>query len=321
MSLSARDRKLIMILVPIVLVGAFYHFMIKPKRAESAAVGEQLAQMQSRRDLAVSRAGQLESAKTSFAADYATVIGLGKAIPASVDLPSLIVQLDEAAAGTGIDFDSIRTGERTTAPTPALAPAPAGGATPPAGGAAPPAGTPPPATGTPASGTPATGAPPAASGPGQAAQAANGAAATSNAANAQGGAATTPPAGGPPPSGSTAPTGVPGLDTVPLEFTFTGSFFDLADLFHRLKRFVRVANERVLVRGRLMTIDSFTFASGESFPQLTAEVKSTVYLAPKDEGADAGASPQGPSPVPPAQPASGAQPASSPTPAAATATP
>ncbi len=107
---------------------------------------------------------------------------------------------------------------------------------------------------------------------------------------------------------------------MPLEFSFRGSFFDLTDFFHRLKRFVRVANERVLVRGRLMTVDSFTFTSGDSFPQLTAEVKATVYLAPKAEGAVAGATPQGPSPVAPAQPAA-AQPASSPTPAAATATP
>jgi len=320
MSISARDRKILTLLVPIVLIGAFYFFVIKPKRAESAAVGQQLAEMQSRRDAAVSRAGQLESSKTSFAADYATVIGLGKAIPASLDMPSLIVQLDEAAAGTGIDFDSIRAGERTASTTPAPAAAPSGGAPPPASGA--------PAAGTPASGSPATGAPPAASGPGQAAQAANGAAATSNAASAQSGGTTPPaagaaaPAGDPtaaPPSGSTAPAGVAGLDSVPLEFSFRGSFFDMTDLFHRLKRFVRVANERVLVRGRLMTVDSFTFTSGESFPQLTAEVKATVYLAPKAEGAVAGATPSGPSPVSPAQPA--AQPASSPTPAAATATP
>ena len=55
--------------------------------------------------------------------------------------------------------------------------------------------------------------------------------------------------------GATAPARRPrvdhrrrGLDSVPLELEFTGSFFDLADFFHRIKRFVRVANENMVVR-------------------------------------------------------------------------
>jgi hypothetical protein len=32
---------------------------------------------------------------------YAQVVRLGKALPSSVDMPSLLVQLDAAAAGTG----------------------------------------------------------------------------------------------------------------------------------------------------------------------------------------------------------------------------
>ena len=36
----------------------------------------------------------------------------------------------------------------------------------------------------------------------------------------------------------------PGWTAVPLNFTFTGSYFDLADFFHRVKRFVRVADGR-----------------------------------------------------------------------------
>jgi len=56
---------------------------------------------------------------------------------------------------------------------------------------------------------------------------------------------------------------------------------------------VRVANDRVQVDGRLMKIDGFTFDSTK-FPTITAEVTATVYLAPKTQGATAGATPQGP---------------------------
>ncbi len=96
----------------------------------------------------------------------------------------------------------------------------------------------------------------------------------------------------------------PGLDSVPLEFAFSGSFFDLADFFHRMKRFVRVANKDIRVQGRLMTIDRLSFKS-DQFPVITAEVTSTVYLSPKSQGATAGATPQGPA-------TDGATPASAP---------
>jgi hypothetical protein len=110
-------------------------------------------------------------------------------------------------------------------------------------------------------------------------------------------------------SATTGTTGTPAapatatasLDTVALTFNFAGSYFDLADFFHRLKRFVYVANNQVFVRGRLMTIDTLTFAPGGgttgttgSGGQRTATVGATVYLSPKTEGVTGGATPQGP---------------------------
>jgi hypothetical protein len=100
---------------------------------------------------------------------------------------------------------------------------------------------------------------------------------------------------------------MPGLQSVPLDFSFKGSFFHLANFFHRLKRFVQVANGRLEVRGRLMTVDSFSFTSSDSFPDLTADVHATVYLVPKSQGTTGGATPAGP----PAQPASNPSPGSS----------
>jgi hypothetical protein len=188
-------------------------------------------------------------------------------------MPSLLVQLDRAARGTGIKFTDVKAGERSGSSAPAPAPATS---TPSSGG----------------SGPTAPGAAPAQSGPGQAAQNASGAVNSANSANGANAAA----AGSTAPGGTTgaAATGAPGLESIPLDFEFTGSFFDLADFFHRMKRFVRVANNRIVIRGRLMTINSFSFDSSEAFPQIKAQVSATVYLAPKAEGVDAGASPQGP---------------------------
>ncbi|MEA2429399.1 MAG: hypothetical protein QOF37_3027, partial [Thermoleophilaceae bacterium] len=127
------------------------------------------------------------------------------------------------------------------------------------------------------------------------------------------------PAGGTGTDASGASTGA--LASVPLDFEFDGSFFDLANFFHRMKRFVRVANDKIVIRGRLMTIDTFTFDSS-SFPEIKAQVGATVYLAPKAQGVSAGASPQGPVPAstPGSTPSTASSSPSTPTPTAAVTT-
>jgi Tfp pilus assembly protein PilO len=286
-TITDRDRKILLALVPLAIVAAYWFLMLAPKREEATKIQDQLTQAQSERDTAVQKATSLTAAKRSFARDYATVIYLGKSIPSTVDMPSLLVQLDRAARGTGIKFTSIQSGERTAATASAGSPAGGGG--------------------------PASSTTPAASGPGAAAQSAGSAVSDSNSSSAAAGASdpTTPGAGAAQPNAA--------LDTVPLDFEFDGSFFDLADFFHRMKRFVRIANDNIVVRGRLMTINSFSFDAKETFPQLTATVHATVYLAPKAEGVSAGAAPGGPAGGSPSGQPAGEQTASSsssPTPAA-----
>jgi len=291
-SLTDRDRKIVIILVPLLAVLGYWFLLFSPKREEAARAADELAKQEQRRDTAAEQARSLDSMKTDFASEYAQLVRLGKAIPSSVDMPSLLVQLDQAARGTGIKFKRVAAGQRR--------PAPAQGAS---------------AASTPA----AAGGAGAQSGPGKSAESAGNATGATNSASAKSSGAgaegqpvapadaqtsTSSKQGGVPVGGGATPggsapgspsSGAPGLDSVPLEFEFEGSFFDLADLFHRLKRFVQVANRGVVVRGRLLTIDTVSFSSGEArFPKLKAAVTATVYLAPKAEGATAGASPQGP---------------------------
>jgi Tfp pilus assembly protein PilO len=276
---SDRDKKVLLLLVPLALAAAYWFLLLAPKREEETKIQDKLTQAQTARDTAEQRAASLAGAKQNFASDYAAVIYLGKSIPANVDMPSLLVQLDRAARGTGIQFTSVKTGERVAA-----------------------------AESTAATGS--DGSAPAQSAPGAAAQDAQNAVDSSNNASA---AAEGDPAA---PGASPTAAGTPALEQVPLDFQFNGSFFDLADFFHRMKRFVRVANDQIVVRGRLMTINSFSFDSKDTFPELTATVHATVYLAPKAEGVSAGASPNGPGGGAPPPPAGQTASSSSPTPAA-----
>jgi Tfp pilus assembly protein PilO len=334
--MSDRDRKILIAVVPLVLIVAYWFLLLSPKREEAATAKKEAGEQQQRLTSARALADQASGAKTSFAADYGEIVRLGKAIPSRVDMPSLLVQLDRAAAGTDISFTKITQGERVAVPV-AAPPA----TTPPAEGSqasAAATSTTPPATGTtpPAAGTTppvAAGGAPAQSAPGTAAESANGAAATATQANAAASASGVPPAdaqtststGGGLPVGGAAGTptdpasaaAAGGLETVPLELEFVGNFFRLADFFHDVKRFVHVVNDDVVVNGRLMTIDTVNFSSDPTlFPRIKAELKATVYLSPLTQGPTAGATPAGPAATTPvATPTDGAAPAAPTTPA------
>ena len=308
MSITDRDRKILIVIVPLLLIVAYWFLLLAPKREEAATAGDALAKAEQRLDDAEALVQQKQSAKSSFASDYSELIRLGKAIPTSVDMPSLIVQLDSAARGTHIKFRKISTSSPTgAAATPAAA------------------STQPPASGN-GSQPAAAGGQPAQSEPGKATESANTAAGAANASSAQSsgldakdtqvssssreglpvGGGSTASSGGAPQGGQTC---APGLVCVPLTMEFNGGFFDLTDFFHRLKRFVKLENRGLKVSGRLMTIDSLKFATDpQSFPSLKAEIGATVYLAPKSEGTTAGATPQGPAAT---TPAGSAQPAGS----------
>jgi Tfp pilus assembly protein PilO len=285
-TLSARDRKLLMALVPVVVLAAYWFLVLAPKREEASLAATELTTQQQRLDDARAQLQAAQGAKQSFDASYAQVVRLGKAIPSTVDMPSLLVQLDAAAAGTGIHFTKIATGDRV---------ADAAAAT----GTPPPAGSESGTTGTPA----AAGGDTAQSAPGGAAEAANGAQQTANqgtqAAEQPGAGAadtqTSAPSAGAPAAG-TAAVAPAGLETVPLELEFVGNFFNLADFFHRVKRFVSLTNENVAVSGRLLTLEKVRWTSDvEIFPRIRAELNATIYLSPKAQGVTAGATPQGPS--------------------------
>jgi hypothetical protein len=315
-SLTDRDRKIVMVLLPALLLAAYWFLLLTPKREQAAESGTELAAQVERRDAARQAVAELEGSRTDFAADYAELVRLGKAVPPTVDMPTLLVQLDGAAAGTDIEFMSIAAEEREAAPAPAPAAPPAPGS----GDGSQPA---------------AAGGAPAQSAPGGAAETAGNTVASANAGAAAAEQSGIDPAdtqtsqqareGGLPIGGGTAvpgvaesagTSGVAGLDTVPLTLEFTGDFFDLAAFFHRLKRYVETSRDDLYVRGRLLTVDGLDFgSSAETFPQITATLTATAYLAPKAEGPTAGATPSGPAITPASD--SSAQPLATASPTAA----
>ena len=102
-----------------------------------------------------------------------------------------------------------------------------------------------------------------------------------------------------------ASIGPAGLAVMPYTLTFEGDFFQIADFIEQLDKLVKTQNEKVLVDGRLITVNGFTLApegegegsgahSGGGSPSLTASFEVTTYLTPPSQGTTAGATPSSP---------------------------
>jgi len=115
MSITDRDRKIVFLLVPIALIAAYWFLVLAPKRQEESKIKDQLGQAQTARATAQRAASQLGGAKRNFETDYAHghLPSSASRFRAAVDMPSLLVQLDRASQGTGIQFVDVKAGQRT----------------------------------------------------------------------------------------------------------------------------------------------------------------------------------------------------------------
>ena len=256
--MTRRDTYIVTVIAVLGAVGAFWFLALAPKREKLAVVDKDVVEARQVLDQARQEKVKFAQAQIAFPRLYASLGRLGKAVPADEDVPSLLVQLNHAAAQADVNFHSVelkrdlaeKAEQEAAAATPATPPAGAEGgqATPPAGDAS--------AT------------PPAAGASGAAGAAA-------------------PPAAPVDPTAAT-PAATGGFKLLPFEYRFKGDFFDLEDLIHNMTALVERRNQEFAVTGRLITIEGFTMKRGD------ITVLATTYMLPADTGLFAGATPQGP---------------------------
>jgi type IV pilus assembly protein PilO len=76
-----------------------------------------------------------------------------------------------------------------------------------------------------------------------------------------------------------AATVVGAYTVVPVNVTFTGNFFNLADLLYRLRTLVDVHNARLDATGRLFTVDTLSFAEApQKFPRIQAQLVIDAFV-------------------------------------------
>jgi Tfp pilus assembly protein PilO len=83
-----------------------------------------------------------------------------------------------------------------------------------------------------------------------------------------------------------------GYTVVPIDVTFNGNFFNLADFLYRLRTLVDVHNTRLDATGRLFSVDTLSFAEGsDRFPSIQAQLLIDAFVYGAPEGVVPGVSP------------------------------
>lgn len=98
-----------------------------------------------------------------------------------------------------------------------------------------------------------------------------------------------------------ASIGPAGMAVMPYSLTFEGDFFQIASFVESLDALVETTNRGVAVKGRLITVGSFSLAPAESEEEDSSKLKAsfsvTTYLTQPGESLTAGATAAGPEEV------------------------
>ena len=107
MNLTKRDRYILLVVVALGLVGAYWFLALAPKRERLSALDKDLATAKATLAQSEQEKVQFAQAQVQFPSLYANLGRLGKAVPGDEETPSLLLQLNDAAERAGVDFRSI----------------------------------------------------------------------------------------------------------------------------------------------------------------------------------------------------------------------
>lgn len=108
--MTGRDRYVLTGVVVLVVLAAAWLLVVSPERKQAASLNAQVASAQTELSSAEGKLANARTAETQYSSAYAALVSLGKAVPTSEEVPSLIYQLSSVSAAKKVTFASIVSG-------------------------------------------------------------------------------------------------------------------------------------------------------------------------------------------------------------------
>jgi type II secretion system (T2SS) protein M len=113
--MKGRDRIIAMVAAVLVVVVGGWMLLVSPERKKATELDTKVASAQSEVSTAQGEVTSAQAAKAKYSSAYASVVQLGKAVPASQEVSSLIYQLEGATSDKHVQFNSIVNGAGASA--------------------------------------------------------------------------------------------------------------------------------------------------------------------------------------------------------------
>jgi len=121
--MTGRDRIVLIALATIAVLAGGWMLIVSPKRKEATTVQAKVSSAQSELSTAESQLANARSAQSQYATSYSAVVNMGKAVPPSQEVASLVYQLEEASNLRHVSFNSIVSGAEGSGGSSSSAPA------------------------------------------------------------------------------------------------------------------------------------------------------------------------------------------------------
>ncbi len=108
--MTGRDRIVVAVLAVLAVLAAVWLLAVAPEREKASKLATGVSAAQAQLTSAESQLASASAAQAKYQTAYASIVSLGKAVPADQEVPSLIYQLAQATGEKNVEFASITSG-------------------------------------------------------------------------------------------------------------------------------------------------------------------------------------------------------------------
>ena len=108
--MTGRDRMVLIGLIVLAVIAGGWMVLVSPERQKAKSLETEVSTAQAALSTAEGQLSSARAAESQYSTAYASVVSLGKAVPATEEVPSLIFQLSHVTTQRNVDFNSIVTG-------------------------------------------------------------------------------------------------------------------------------------------------------------------------------------------------------------------
>jgi hypothetical protein len=112
--MTGRDRMVLIGVIVLAALGAAWMLVVSPERKKAGELQTQVTAAHAQLSTAEGQLATARTAQSQYSAAYASVVSMGKAVPPSEEVPSLIYQLSQASNDKNVQFASITSSATTT---------------------------------------------------------------------------------------------------------------------------------------------------------------------------------------------------------------